>query len=118
MALGIFLLHNYPYNNHFSFGGDTKAHLRHRQMNNESVKRCREKKKQEHEALRAGYEKQEEDLKKAKIEIGILKATIKKLQAAVHAPAPANDDANKNLVRTNNSRYNNDAAHTLLYSSH
>ena len=87
-------------------------------MNNESVKRCREKKKQEHDALRAGYEKQEEDLKKAKTEIGILKATIKKLHAPVHAPAPANDDANKNLVTTNNSRNNNDACPHLLYFSH
>ena len=87
-------------------------------MNNLSVKRCREKKKQEHDALRAGYEKQEEDLKKAKTEIGILKATIKKLHAPVHAPAPANDDANKNLVTTNNSSNNNDACPHLLYLSH
>ena len=48
-------------------------------MNNLSVKRCREKKKQEYEALMTGYKKQEGDLKKAKTEIGTLKATIKKL---------------------------------------
>jgi len=80
------------------FGGDTNAHLHHRQMNNLSVKRCREKKKQEYEALMTGYKQQEGDLKKAKTEIGTLKATIKKLQAAGHAPAPTNDNANKNLI--------------------
>lgn len=82
------------------FGGDTNAHLRHRQMNNLSVKRCREKKKQEYEALMTGYKKQEGDLKKTKTEIGTLKATIKKLQAAGHAPASTNDNANKNLVKS------------------
>jgi len=74
------------------FGGDKKAHLRHRKMNNESVKRCREKKKQQHEALVAGYQEKEEDLNKAKTEIETLKATIKKLYAAY------NDVANKNMA--------------------
>jgi len=80
------------------FGGDTKAHLRHRKMNNESVKRCREKKKQEYEALRTGYKKQEEELRTAKKEMEKLKAVVKKLQAATHAPATTNDNANENLV--------------------
>ena len=65
-------------------------------MNNESVKRCREKKKQQHEALVAGYQEKEEDLNKAKTEIETLKATIKKLYAAY------NDVANKNMVRIEN----------------
>ena len=65
-------------------------------MNNESVKRCREKKKQQHEALVAGYQEKEEDLNKAKTEIETLKATIKKLYAAY------NDVANKNMVRHEN----------------
>merc|ERR1712117_67087 len=74
------------------FGGDTKAHLRHRKMNNESVKRCREKKKKQHEALEAGYQQKEKDLNKAKTEIETLKATIKKLYAAY------NDVANMNMA--------------------
>jgi len=88
------------------FGGDKKAHQRHRKMNNESVKRCREKKKQQHEALEAGYrqkvedlkkatteiQQKEEDLNKAKTEIETLKATIKKLYAAY------NDVANMNMA--------------------
>jgi len=81
------------------FGGDKKAHLRHRKMNNESVKRCREKKKQQHEALRAGYQQMEEDLKNAQTENATLKAAIKKLYAAV--VVPANDIANKNLTAEN-----------------
>ena len=90
-----------PIENHsvifyLSFGGDKNAHLRHRKMNNESVKRCREKKKQQHEALLAGYQEKEEDLKKAQTEIETLKATIKKLYAAY------NDVANKNMVRREN----------------
>ena len=74
-----------------SFGGDTKAHLRHRKMNNESVKRCREKKKQEHEKLRTGYQKQEEEIQK-------LKDTIKKLEAAYRPAPPMKSNAIKNLV--------------------
>ena len=65
-------------------------------MNNESVKRCREKKKQQHEALVASYQEKEEDLKKAQTEIETLKATIKKLYTAY------NDVANKNMVRREN----------------
>ena len=90
----IMVVHNYnSVNDFFSFGGDTKAHLRHRKMNNESVKRCREKKRQQHEALVAGYQEKEEDLKKAETENETLKAAIKKLYAAY------NDVANKNMVR-------------------
>ena len=69
-------------------------------MNNESVKRCREKKKQEYEALRTGYKKQEEELRTAKKEMEKLKAMVMKLQAATHAPATTNDNANENLVKT------------------
>ena len=69
-------------------------------MNNESVKRCREKKKQEYEALKTGYKKQEEELRTAKKEMEKLKAVVKKLQAATHAPATTNDNANENLVKT------------------
>ena len=84
----------------FSFGGDTKAHLRHRQMNNESVKRCREKKKQQHDALVAGYQQMEEDLKKVQAENQTLRTTVKKLYGAI--TVPANDITNKNLVRCKN----------------
>ena len=84
----------------FSFGGDTKAHLRHRKMNNESVKRCREKKKQQHDALVAGYQQMEEDLKKVQAENQTLRTTVKKLYGAI--TVPANDITNKNLVRCKN----------------
>jgi len=77
------------------FGGDTKAHRRHREMNNESVKRCREKKKQQHDALVAGYQQMEEDLKKVQAENQTLRTTVKKLYGAI--TVPANDITKKNL---------------------
>ena len=83
-------------NINFSFDGDTDAHTRHRQMNNLSVKRCREKKKKDHEALKAGFKQQEEDLKKAKAEIETLKRTNMRLEAAVQCPP--NINSNKDLV--------------------
>ena len=83
-------------NVNFSFDGDADAHNRHRQMNNLSVKRCREKKKKDHEALKAGFKQQEEDLKKAKAEIETLKRTNMRLEAAVQCPP--NINSNKDLV--------------------
>ena len=80
----------------FSFDGDTDAHNRHRQMNNLSVKRCREKKKKDHEALKAGFQQQAEDLKGAKAEIENLKRTIVRLKGAVQGPPSV--DSNKDLV--------------------